>query len=148
MGTTASGLRYPEPTDPVNQGALNIKNLATDVDTLTGNMNIEATRVLGTLGNMGVLNAAKPCKLVTSYTFGNTDATGQFTFALPAGVKGVAAAWLTPFYQSAEMLTVQWILRLEQSTLGGLRWMARNTVDGSAYASARMGMMQHVVLQY
>jgi hypothetical protein len=32
MGTTASGLRYPEPTDPVNQGATNMKNLATDVD--------------------------------------------------------------------------------------------------------------------
>jgi hypothetical protein len=32
MGTTASGLRYPEPTDPVNQGAANIKNLATDLD--------------------------------------------------------------------------------------------------------------------
>jgi hypothetical protein len=32
MGTTASGLRYPEPTDPVNQGATNMKNLATDLD--------------------------------------------------------------------------------------------------------------------
>jgi hypothetical protein len=31
MGTTSTGLRYPEPTDPVNQGATAIKNLATDV---------------------------------------------------------------------------------------------------------------------
>jgi hypothetical protein len=30
MGTTASGLRYPEPTDPVNQGATAMKNLADD----------------------------------------------------------------------------------------------------------------------
>jgi hypothetical protein len=33
MGTTSSGLRYPEPTDPVNQGAAAIKNLADDVTT-------------------------------------------------------------------------------------------------------------------
>jgi hypothetical protein len=32
MGTTPSGLRYPEPTDPVSAGAVNIKNLATDLD--------------------------------------------------------------------------------------------------------------------
>jgi hypothetical protein len=31
MGTTTSGLRYPDPTDPVNQGAAAIKNLADDV---------------------------------------------------------------------------------------------------------------------
>jgi hypothetical protein len=31
MGTTATGLRYPEPTEPVNAGAANIKNLADDV---------------------------------------------------------------------------------------------------------------------
>jgi len=32
MGTTASGLPYPEPTDPVSQGSVAIKNLATPVD--------------------------------------------------------------------------------------------------------------------
>jgi hypothetical protein len=32
MPTTASGLRYPDPTAPVNQGANDIKNLATDLD--------------------------------------------------------------------------------------------------------------------
>lgn len=34
MGTTASGLRYPEPTDPVAQGAAAMKNLADDVTSL------------------------------------------------------------------------------------------------------------------
>ena len=33
MGTTAGGLRYPEPTEAVAQGATAIKNLALDVDT-------------------------------------------------------------------------------------------------------------------
>ena len=32
MGTTASGLRYPEPAEPVAQGAVNIANLAADVN--------------------------------------------------------------------------------------------------------------------
>jgi hypothetical protein len=144
MGTTASGLRYPEPTDPVNQGADAIKNLATDVDAL---MKIDATRVLGTLGNMGTYNSAKPWRMSVAYTFGSTDSTGQFTWTPTPGIKAIAAAWCLPFYQSAEMLTVQWILRLEQSSLTGLRFMARNTTDGSAYASARMGMIFTAVVQ-
>jgi hypothetical protein len=32
MGTTPSGLRWPEPTDPLPQGSVNIRNLAEDVD--------------------------------------------------------------------------------------------------------------------
>ena len=32
MGTTSNGLRYPEPTDPVAQGAVAIRNLAEDVN--------------------------------------------------------------------------------------------------------------------
>lgn len=32
MATTAKGLRYPVATDPLNQGATAIQNLATDVD--------------------------------------------------------------------------------------------------------------------
>jgi hypothetical protein len=31
MGTTASGLRYPEPVDPIANGALDIRHLAEDV---------------------------------------------------------------------------------------------------------------------
>ena len=31
MGVTASGLRYPEPSEPVAQGAANIKALAEDL---------------------------------------------------------------------------------------------------------------------
>ncbi|WP_408898639.1 hypothetical protein ACJ5H2_05900 [Nocardioides sp. R1-1] len=35
-GTTSRGFRYPDDTDPVNDGALAVRNLANDVNTKVG----------------------------------------------------------------------------------------------------------------
>lgn len=42
MGTTATGLRYPEPVDPVSQGAAAIKNLADDLTAKYGAVLLKA----------------------------------------------------------------------------------------------------------
>lgn len=53
MGTTTSGLRYPEPTDPVAQGAAAIHNLADDVTTRGAKMLGAAVMAPVTLGAPG-----------------------------------------------------------------------------------------------
>jgi hypothetical protein len=42
MGTTPSGLPYPEPTEPVRNGAANIKALATAIDIRGGGLLVQA----------------------------------------------------------------------------------------------------------
>ncbi len=50
MGTTPGGLPYPEPTDPIANGAVAIKNLATAIDpTLTGKLDKAGGTVTGTI---------------------------------------------------------------------------------------------------
>ena len=58
MGTTVSGLRYPEPTDPVNQGATAIKNLALDVNGRYIQQYVGATQSISIPANGRVLFVA------------------------------------------------------------------------------------------
>lgn len=68
MGVTSSGLRYPEPTEAVTQGALAIRNLAEDV----------TTRGARLLGGIGMVSATLPA--------------GGGTLGLTASSLNVAAA--------------------------------------------------------
>jgi hypothetical protein len=68
MGTTTGGLRYPETTDLVKDGAVAIKNLALDVDTYKtpGAQAIEA--VAGTTYTVVTADANKIKRLTATAT--------------------------------------------------------------------------------
>lgn len=75
MGTTALGLRYPEPTDRLNQGAQAIEDLALDVD---------AKLTAGPAGLLGYAEQQGP----QAVTGAEADLTGlSVTFTVAAGRK-------------------------------------------------------------
>lgn len=79
MGTTPGGLPYPEPTDPVAEGADAIKALATGVDTRPmgrGALSAAGTLFPGAYYPVGVESALSP-ETRGGVTF--TPATGVFT---------------------------------------------------------------------
>jgi hypothetical protein len=78
MGTTASGLRYPEPTDPVAQGAQAIHNLADDV-------------TAGALGKAALSLAMQPAGAAAG-SLPVRYAAGQATLSLTNGT----VAWAIP----------------------------------------------------
>lgn len=72
MGTTTAGLRYPEPTDRLADGALAIRNLADDV---------------GALARMRMVRLTAPSGELSTSTTANvwTDVQGA-DFTMPASV--------------------------------------------------------------
>lgn len=96
MGTTTKGYRYPEPTDPVAQGADAIKNLALDVDARAGAAASGTVSLTPTALNAPVSAAITfpagrftvPPNVVTTVVSGNPH---QFA----SGQSGVTAAGFT-----------------------------------------------------
>jgi len=86
MGTTATGLRYPEPADPASAGALNFKNLADDV---TGKYPPQAAYGTGLDGV--AIPANTVLKTAAGKTSLTTDAAGQVVFTIPGGWTGNVA---------------------------------------------------------
>jgi hypothetical protein len=118
MGSTARGLRYPEPTDRLNQVAQNIEDLAGDVEALVpARVGWTSYDPMTTGAGPIMLNATKRGrysvrdKLVTVQISGHyyPGAAGTYRFALPAGyglVAGhavalaVGSAWVYDFSTS------------------------------------------------
>jgi hypothetical protein len=94
MGTTASGLRYPEPTEPVANGATAIRNLAEDVAATYG-VHVDKFPIIAvTLGAGGgtvqigrdMVVAAAPfnrwCRFAYNAVIGSSATFGTFTARL------------------------------------------------------------------
>jgi preprotein translocase subunit SecB len=76
MGVTASGLRYPEPSEPVAQGAANIKALADDVTTKYAKVyGAQANLTTNASGNAQVVHTA--AKVFASIALTMTVATAN-----------------------------------------------------------------------
>jgi hypothetical protein len=86
MGTTSSGLRYPEPTDPVNQGAAAIKNLADDVTSIyTPEPTTGGVTAAGALSpDAQAVPAGAALRVVAGKLIVATDAQGQFVLTITA----------------------------------------------------------------
>jgi hypothetical protein len=83
MGTTATGLRYPEPTEPVNAGAANMKNLADDLTAKYEPAVIQSGTLYG-----GAVPAGTVPRIIAGLGAGTTNAGGQISFAVGASVPG------------------------------------------------------------
>lgn len=118
MGVTSNGLRWPEPTDPVAQGAVAIRNLAEDVTSRHARYPGFATLTLttlpangGTLGLGGALNVAAVSYariiLVTLDVLIQT-ATTWSTFTLRNGATDIGTfRAVTPQHQAARTFVDQ-----------------------------------------
>jgi len=82
MGTTSTGLRYPEPSEPVNQGAANIKNLADDVN----------GRFVVQYQILGAAQINLPAGGTLGYIGGLTVPAATFTRSLTVTFRGVCTA--------------------------------------------------------
>jgi hypothetical protein len=87
MGTTSRGLRYPEPTDRVADGAVAMTNLANDVTAQLNILHLPGAQVLGMARNNTDVTSTS-----TSYT---TLAAASFTMPADtiAGRRVVALGW-------------------------------------------------------
>ena len=92
-GTTARGLPYPDPTDPLAQGADAIKNLAQSVDAALPN---------GGGAMLGALDPAKTIRNHTGWSGGATDTNGYVRLAAPAGATSIVAIAVTPTWLTAD----------------------------------------------
>jgi hypothetical protein len=116
MGTTPNGFPYPEPTDPVAQGADAIRDLATAVDTsLRRSAAGTAVLPLGTAQAVGTVAVTLPAGRFTappSVVLGRTSATSfgalpQLFWAQSVTITGFVAAGIAAV--TATTLTCQWI---------------------------------------
>lgn len=107
MGVTTSGIRWPEPADPINQGALAMRNLAEDVTVRGARLLGSATMTAGTLpagggtvGTSGALSvAAVPYPRIVQVTLVQTlsSATTWCAFTLrQAGADILSFRAVTP----------------------------------------------------
>jgi hypothetical protein len=115
MGTTATGLRYPESTDPANAGALNFKNLADDVTTKYPTMQSGSQSVALTTG-------AGTATVTFPKAFAASPAVSAMSTAITSSV--VVAVSLTVL--SATSFTVK-LRQLDGGTYSGnvnLYWIA------------------------
>jgi hypothetical protein len=86
MGTTASGLRYPEPTDPLPNGAAAMKNLADDVTSIyTPEPTTGGVTGGGALSpDAQTVPAGAALRVVAGKLNVTTDAAGQFVLTITA----------------------------------------------------------------
>jgi|SRR5262245_12532347 len=88
MGTTAGGLPYPEPTDPIAQGADAIKNLATKTEAryLSGFANVtSAANGVCTVTFPAAFPSAPNVIAVLQFSTGGTDFTGYVITSTTTG---------------------------------------------------------------
>lgn len=109
MGTTPSGLPYPEPTDPVAAGAAAIESLAEAVDTLVGTFGtIRAGTVPG--GNVtpgGVLAGAATISLPAGHHMLSYIVLMSSPAAISADIKLFVAGVYSFIYQVRTGATVE-----------------------------------------
>lgn len=112
-GTTAKGYPYPDPTDPIRDGADEIKALATAVDTRLGVMasgTVSLTTPASGAGTKDVVFptgrfSAVPAVVVTLINTGSVISAGAPT------ATGVTATGFTMSYNrgSAATFTLAWV---------------------------------------
>jgi hypothetical protein len=94
MGTTASGLRYPEPSEPVAQGATAIRNLAEDV---TGKYPPGVRPGAAFYPDAGVVPAGAVIRMAAGKVNLTCDSAGQAVlYFSPAFTTGILSVLLTP----------------------------------------------------
>ena len=90
-GHTLQGFPYPDPTDPLAEGADAIKALAQAVDGLVA------------LGQtmIGGYTAGKPVRRLTGWTAGTADANGLSHLGLALNATAILAAHITPTWAAS-----------------------------------------------
>jgi hypothetical protein len=99
MGITATGLRYPEPTEPVAQGATNIANLAADVtDKYLIEPYLGADPARTFAPSSGTIPAGASLRIVGGQLNLMTDAAGQGVLytGLSAGILALSVMSTVP----------------------------------------------------
>jgi hypothetical protein len=108
-GTTARGLPYPDPTDPLAEGADVIKALALAVD---GALTTSVNAMIGTF------DPALPVHRRTGWTANGTDSLGVVRLGVPGGVTGIMSAHITPTRTAASEQDGWYpLIRLDASSL-------------------------------
>ena len=93
MGTTSGGLRYPEPTEPVSQGAVNIRNLAEDV---TGKYQAAPGVATTFYPDMVAVPVGTVIKMAAGKVNLTTDSQGQAVLTFPGNWTTIVSVVVTP----------------------------------------------------
>lgn len=142
MGVTSSGLRWPEPTDPVAQGAVAIRNLAEDVTTrgarYVGFATLTSTTLGSTGGTLGLggtlaLTAVSYARIVlVTLDVCTSSATTWSTFTLRNGGTDIGTfRGATPQHQAARTFVDQVPANTTRSYQGLVTSSAAVVVYGS-----------------
>lgn len=151
MGVTTSGLRWPEPTDPVAQGALAIRSLAEDVTTHAAKLLGSATMngptlpagggTLGLSGALAIAAAAYPriiqVTLVTTLSLATTYCNVTIR---SSGTAVITSRVVTPQHTHRMV----WTELLPANTARSFDAIINSTAGASTYATAGLAELSAV----
>lgn len=92
MGTTSRGYPYPEPTDPVSQGAAAIQALANAVNTRAGSAAAGTVQITGSNSALGFATVTFPANRFNAVPFVTGSANSGFWIVFRSGGASATAA--------------------------------------------------------